>query len=239
LNYLEGIKVYWLGNLWQQQKQREYSEQYFRQPGHTRESPHDFIMRRILYTRMLVRADVDLAEEVFHIMNNAPIAWRSHLVIENIPNTAALQLKVREVTDTLLHASVQTNSNVITKENLASTLQSLGLSAKPYRPYRRIPPAATANLTMVDTNETLSATIETDMTSSDEEEVPTREVNLSVREAFAIMKRDPPPSRRGPFPFPKNDHVTTSMGKRPAWPCKVSGSANHWDKECPMFDRYK
>ena len=51
LNYLEGIKIYWLGNLWQQQKQREYSEQYFRQPGHSCESPHDFIMRRILYTR--------------------------------------------------------------------------------------------------------------------------------------------------------------------------------------------
>lgn len=154
-------------------------------------------------------------------------------------NTATLQLKVREVTDALLHVSVQTNSNVITKENLASTLQSLGLSAKPYRPYRRIPPAATANLMMANTNEIQSATIETGMTSSDEEEVPTREDNLSVQEAFAIMKRDPPPSRCGPFPFPKNDHVTTSMGKRPAWPCKVCGSANHWDKECPMFNRYK
>ena len=46
--------------------------------------------------RMLVRADVDSAEEVFHIMSNTPITWRSHLVVENIPNMATLQLKVRD-----------------------------------------------------------------------------------------------------------------------------------------------
>jgi hypothetical protein len=28
------------------------------------------------------------------------------------------------------------------------------------------------------------------------------------------------------------------MGKAPPSPCKVCGSANHWDRECPDWDVY-
>ena len=37
----------------------------------------------------------------------------------------------------------------------------------------------------------------------------------------------------------RNDHVTTKMGKLPPSPCKVCGSDNHWDKECPDWEVYK
>ena len=38
--------------------------------------------------------------------------------------------------------------------------------------------------------------------------------------------------------FSKNDHVTTKMGRLPPSPCKVCGSSNHWDKECPDWAVY-
>ncbi|KZP21005.1 hypothetical protein FIBSPDRAFT_741276, partial [Athelia psychrophila] len=28
-------------------------------------------------------------------------------------------------------------------------------------------------------------------------------------------------------------------GRLPAWPCRACGSANHWDRECPMWDRFQ
>lgn len=41
------------------------------------------------------------------------------------------------------------------------------------------------------------------------------------------------------YMFTRNDHVTTKMGKLPPSPCKVCGSDNHWDKECPDWEIYK
>ncbi|KZP19228.1 hypothetical protein FIBSPDRAFT_715186, partial [Athelia psychrophila] len=29
------------------------------------------------------------------------------------------------------------------------------------------------------------------------------------------------------------------IGRLPAWPCRACGSANHWDRECPMWDRFQ
>ena len=49
------------------------------------------------------------------------------------------------------------------------------------------------------------------------------------------MQRPPP---KGGYPFPKNNHVTTKMGKLPPSPCRSCGSDNHWDKECPDNHAY-
>lgn len=39
--------------------------------------------------------------------------------------------------------------------------------------------------------------------------------------------------------FPRNDHVTTKMGRLPPSPCQACGSDNHWDKECPDWEVYR
>lgn len=57
----------------------------------------------------------------------------------------------------------------------------------------------------------------------------------SVYQTLARRQRPPP---KGGYPFKKNDHVTTKMGRDPPSPCKVCGSAKHWDKECPDWNVY-
>ncbi|EDR00752.1 uncharacterized protein LACBIDRAFT_333842 [Laccaria bicolor S238N-H82] len=77
------------------------------------------------------------------------------------------------------------------------------------------------------------------------EEVPKQEESQidethddMLREVYQVMQkrqRAPPP---GGYMFPRNDHVTTKMGKLPPSPCRACGSENHWDKECPDGEIY-
>jgi len=54
--------------------------------------------------------------------------------------------------------------------------------------------------------------------------------------AYQVLQQCQRPPPKGRYPFPRNDHVTTKMGKLLPLPCKACGSPNHWDKECPDYD---
>ena len=62
---------------------------------------------------------------------------------------------------------------------------------------------------------------------------------MAIREAFQALKKRQRPPPKGGYPYSKNDHVTTKLGRLPPSPCKVCGSDNHWDKECPDWDIYQ
>ena len=59
-----------------------------------------------------------------------------------------------------------------------------------------------------------------------------------LHEAYQVLRQRQCLPPKGGYPFSKNDHVTTKMGKLPPSPCKCCGSANHWDKECPDWNTY-
>lgn len=59
-----------------------------------------------------------------------------------------------------------------------------------------------------------------------------------IKQAFAALQKRQRPPPKGGYPFPKNDHVLTKMGREPPSPCKVCGSAKHWDRECPDWNVY-
>lgn len=59
-----------------------------------------------------------------------------------------------------------------------------------------------------------------------------------LHEAYQVLRQRQRLLPKGGYPFSKNDHVTTKMGKLPPSPCKCCGSANHWDKECPDWNTY-
>ena len=84
LHYLKGIKDNYLGRSWQINMNRKYESQAFRQEGFERESPPAFIVRRIMYTRMLVASDDGGPTEVYLVMQKAPISWGPILNLETI-----------------------------------------------------------------------------------------------------------------------------------------------------------
>ena len=212
-----------------------FESQSFRQPRHERESPTTFIARHIMYTRM-VAADEGGDLEVFIIMQKAPISWGPILVMENIPSTSTLYARVTEHEAALSLAAHQETSNVLTEDNLLPTLRHLGYEVDKAKPltYRW------ANLSKAEEPKVQDAppAKEAFISSLDVSSPQTSHLSSVLKEVFQPLKvRQRPPLPRG-YPYSKNNHVMTKMGRLPPSPCKCCGSSNHWDKECPDWTVY-
>ena len=59
-----------------------YNSQSFRQRNHERELPSEFIIRHIVYTRMLLSVDAGGPLEVFYIMRKALVSWGANLTLK-------------------------------------------------------------------------------------------------------------------------------------------------------------
>ena len=246
INYLGGIKDGYLGEAWQFKINRIYEGQYFRQTGHEKELPKTFIIRRIMYTRMLTSATPGGTLEISLIMRKAHMSWKTILVMPSIKSTTALYTKVVDYEDDLLEAwrRKATASSAITVENLIPTLRRLGWE-QPRSRMSSLPPRVTQDKLPQDRRVLLTIAEEgeekQDSTSShqhEEQEVEETHDDM-LREVYQVMQRHqrvPPP---GGYMFSRNDHVTTKMGKLPPSPCQACGSRNHWDKECPDWEVYR
>ncbi|KAJ7709431.1 hypothetical protein B0H17DRAFT_1124058 [Mycena rosella] len=230
LSYLQTIKEKFLGRKCQDLMNLKFERMAFRQDGHEKESPQIFLNRMIRAIRMLANSDNRGPKEVFLIMRKAPIRWSTILVIENIHNSEELYDKVNEHDEALIKASRTDSLSAITAHNLAASLRGLGVSmdhSKSYNPTRR------ANLASTEATEQVEEEIEvTELSSSEDSDEP---AIRSVHNTFKKRQRPPP---KGGYKYPKNDHVVMKMGKKPPSPCKVCGSDNHWDKECPDYSVY-
>ena len=105
LHYLKGIKDNYLGQTWQISMNRKYESQSFRQEGYERESPLAFIVRRIMYTCMLVASNDGGPMEVYLVMQKAPISWGPILNLETIRLTSLLYSRTND------HELAQQNMN--------------------------------------------------------------------------------------------------------------------------------
>jgi hypothetical protein len=128
LTYLYGLKEGFLGSTWQRKMHAIYENQSFRQQGHKEETPVRFIMRRTMYTRMLVNSDNGGPIEVYLVMQQAPLSWGPAINVDNIRSISQLHSKVTEHEKTLLHVSKVESSRIITADNLLYNLRRLGIA---------------------------------------------------------------------------------------------------------------
>ncbi|KAJ7263773.1 hypothetical protein C8J57DRAFT_1626053 [Mycena rebaudengoi] len=158
--------------------------------------------------------------------------------MENIQSTEELFDKVNDHVESLVDVSRE-SSGYISTSSLASGLRKLGVNLEALKqngPRR-------ANLAT--TEEDPRSNAEMDLSAALEEPLPANETLASgdegmetLRQVYqTLAKRQRAPPKRG-YPYAKNDHVTTKMGKKPPSPCKVCGSNNHWDRECPDWSVY-
>jgi hypothetical protein len=250
-HFLAVIKVYWLGDVWQQNMNLEFDAQRFRQEGHTRETPQAYIMQRLLYARMLTVTDQGGPLEIHTILKNAPI-WRTILVVESIPNTTTLICRVMDHQDALLHAATSSSDHFVTKDDLVSFLKRLNPASNSAsfprsRPDKRFIHHTAANVATQDDDESSepgdelpssSNPVETDEVSNESSVPAPLDESTLVSQAFAVIKKRQRPPPKDGYRFQKNDHVATKMGRLIPSPCKVCSSSNHWDKECPDYDAW-
>ena len=229
--YMRGIKEGFLGRTWQMRMNAAYKNQSFRQLGHEREDPGKFIIRRIMYTRMLVNGDMGGPLEVFLVMQRAPISWGPVINIDSIRSSSMLFSKVTEHSQALIHASKMESSQIVTADNLMYTLRRLGISL----PSERSTPAPAKFIKRAHLTEATPNTVDDPPTPSS---IPSPIDEGILKEVYQVLQRKQRPPPPGGYPFKRNDHVSTKMGRLPPSPCKVCGSPNHWDKECPDWNVY-
>jgi hypothetical protein len=236
LIYLQVIKDHYLGKKWQLRMNLKFEQQSFRQQGHEKESPQKFLGRRTQYVRLLANTDDGGPVEVFLIMRKAPIAWSTILVLENIKSTEELYERVNDHEEELVEVVTRNPPDALTLQNLPATLRRLGFatnsSAPSNRPYRR------ANATEVELEEPNGGERGQDIAAPEEIAQSTLEGENTIKQVYAILKKRQRPPPKGGYPYPKNDQVMTKLGKAPPSLCKVCGSANHWDRECPDWNVY-
>ena len=230
IHYLKGIKELFLGKKWQMQMNVAFESQAFRQPGHEREAPSTFIARRIMYTRMLVAVEEGSPVEVFIIMQKAPISWGPIIVLETVKNTSMLYSRVTEHEAALTLAARQEVSNVLTAENVVPVLRRMGY----YLDRQRGTIDRRAHLGVTPQGESKwvpeKRAYISELDDRNPDPTDPQDILREAYQALGVRQRPPP---KGGYPYPKNDQVTTKMGRLPPSPCKTCGSKNHWDKECP------
>jgi len=183
-----------------------------------------------MYTRMLVTVDEGSPVEVFIIMQKAPISWGPIIVLETIQNTSMLCSRVTEHEAALIQASRQESSSVLTAENVVPDLRRMGyyLDRQKGMIDRRAHIAVTPQGNLLVTSERQAYISQLDNSNPDSTSPP--ENLKEVYQTLGVRQRPPP---KGGYPYPKNNHVVTKMGRMLPSPCKTCGSKNHWDKECP------
>jgi hypothetical protein len=233
LTYLQVIKDRYLGRKWQLRENIKFEQQSFRQRGHEDETPQMFLGRRVRAVRMLANSDDSGLLEVFLVMRKAPIKWSTILVLENIQLTEELYDKISEDDESLIDAVRNQAHDAVTVGNLASTLKCLGYGpTAPSNPrsFRRVNVAETGDQGLEEAEEVDG--------SANLQNLGMEDGTETMKQVYQALKKRQRPPPKGGYPFAKNDHVTTKMGRVPPSPCKVCGSANHWDRECPDWNIY-
>jgi hypothetical protein len=214
----------------------KFEQQSFRQPGHEKESPQKFLGRRTQFVRLLANTDDGGLLEVFLIMRKAPIAWSTIVVQENIKSTEELYERVNEHEEELVEVVSRNPPDALTLHNLPATLRRLGFSMNSgpssNHPFRRV------NFAETDTDGKEEAPEHEETLTIDGSASGASDGEVTVKQVYSTLKKRQRPPPKGGYPFSKNDHVTTKMGRAPPSPCKVCGSANHWDRECPDWNVY-
>ena len=170
-----------------------------------------------MYTRMLAKSDDGGPLEVHLVMARAPLAWRTILVLENIKSSSMLYTKAAEHEASLLDISrsrAQT-TNVVTSENLVSTLRKMGYTLDRTK-FNNFPQNRRANLTFNEgeASPTVEDPRESFTSQANAQEVHPNEDEI-LTEVYQVMKRRQRPPPPGGYMFSKNDHVTTKMGRLP------------------------
>ncbi|KAI0733878.1 hypothetical protein BC629DRAFT_1301793, partial [Irpex lacteus] len=201
LNFLSMVKTHLLGDRWLEGRNAEYATQRFRQEGHQRETPLEFIQRRILYTRMLIPLrTVGGPEEVRLVMERAPSVWKTILVIESVPSVVELQTRLSDLESQLIDAV--RGPSAVSRDALVGALRELGVGSL----VRRDNSASASRF--VPRNPHVGDSLEEAIEDAPSEESPyfiSSAEDPVVAQAYAVAAKKQRPPPKGGYPFPKRD----------------------------------
>ncbi|KAI0729001.1 hypothetical protein BC629DRAFT_1247249, partial [Irpex lacteus] len=200
LNFLVSVEQNWLGVTWKQDRSAEYAIQSFRQSGHTREAPSQFLQRRLLFARLLYPQLIGTPEEVREVMRAAPVAWKNVLNSDQLPSMMALQTRIVEMEPQLLSAAEYAHSSGISRDQFARYMRDFmrehGGDLRSLRP-RNVHAIAAGSANELEELEQLN------YTASRDDELLVENDSPTVVECYAFAKKRQRPPPKGGYPFKK------------------------------------
>ena len=225
--------------------QDTYDRQRFRQKGHEGEEPIAFVSRRLRYYRVLYEEDAPPDQEIAAVFRNAPPVWATIINPRALSSVDALLQQVNECTPQLVQLTGLINSyDEGVSRRKATPPQSRSASPRRFRAPNRRAYATTGIEDTQDQNPehaaTRTAALEAASLGLVLPEGTPDDLFPPPLTAFANVVRTGPKGagRRRPASYfhPVDDSVVSKT--LPPSPCKVCGSAKHWDRECPHWDNY-
>ncbi|KZV79523.1 hypothetical protein EXIGLDRAFT_782170, partial [Exidia glandulosa HHB12029] len=101
-SFIRGLRLHYLTDRWGNDRRAEFQAMRFREVGHLRETPFEYMNRRIFLARILY--DLTPEEMVAHVLTGAPGAWLFLLGEHVVRDTDDLLHRVREAGPSLTAA---------------------------------------------------------------------------------------------------------------------------------------
>ncbi|KAI4294330.1 hypothetical protein K525DRAFT_150440, partial [Schizophyllum commune Loenen D] len=101
-NYINTIRDHYLGDAWVEDLDTQFRMQRFRDSKNPRESPTEWVYRRIQLCRVLSYAPENSLAEARLIMSTAPKGWKLVLTFTTVKNTDELAARINEFAGDLL-----------------------------------------------------------------------------------------------------------------------------------------
>ncbi|TFY55767.1 hypothetical protein EVJ58_g8038 [Rhodofomes roseus] len=236
----KGIKLQFFTHKFLVSLRTQYDGQRFRQPGHEKELPMDFINRRLLYHCHITSLPQEPDYKIAAIMHNAPPTWSTVLSLDSIRTITALMSRVADKTNELIAFVSMAPACTTQYEQLlrlpsSRNEQRTFLSAK-------CAFATDGILAGADFDHDDEDNSNSSPPAASKYTAPVTLSEPSAREALALNSQSRKPSSRPPrgaghkppaagYKFPRND----SIKSRKVLPgdCCVCGSPYHWDRDCP------
>ncbi|KAI5894554.1 uncharacterized protein SCHCODRAFT_02686158 [Schizophyllum commune H4-8] len=223
-NYISSIRRHYLGPAWMSALSSDFRMQHFRDPKNPRESPQDFIHRRIMYCRSLGYATEDSRHEAKLIMDVAPKGWKLMLNFTSVKSTDELQARVIEHSEDLVLA--------YTRDKRLET----AAERPPSRPSWRASAGAAKDVAHAYDVETMEEESEELPVSGEGAEPEGLQRDLFAVAYAVAAKRA---AANTSYSFPARDDVLSKGKKPPPGPCFACGSLKHWNKDCPHWNEFE
>jgi hypothetical protein len=236
--FVGSIRELYLTPRWENNMEAKYQAFSFRQDGHHKESPLDFINRCVRWSRALNLAPEGSAIELNGVMRCALSSWNTVLDLSGLSSLlySAQYNQDQLVALARVNNGSFTSTTKLSERELLKMLKDVGVHI-PNRGSRRTDSkrfAAIASggsqLEAVEENKDKGYS----NGSLDEKHI-TEEANAEIYAAY----RSKPHAKPKEYMKLKRDDIVSATGTMPPSPCRQCRSSKHWHRECLYYDQYK
>ncbi|KZV91629.1 hypothetical protein EXIGLDRAFT_769680 [Exidia glandulosa HHB12029] len=260
-NLIYGIRYGLLTDEWVRELTNSFNVMSFREPGHSKETPVEFIRRRAIIVNTLWA--LDDRQKVSQVLSRAPAEWPYILDERNIQDLDLLMARAAELeTHLVVSSRTGADTSAMIRDEVHNQLRAIQAAQRAARPpatepsssynFRRPPPARNAHVAdgmttnnLIDFLDEPHAHATSSSPASDPQyDVPSivdtytvsaSDIAIHEAEIFLASRARSRPAPKDGYPFERDPRVSDP---KPPSECKCCGGW-HWDRDCKHWPEYE